>query len=164
MGQDTHNITGVSAPIKFTYANWPLIYKAMTADETICILMLTEPETGRDECYNITDTLFEYFTENKPSSQVEFESYAAQATTELHRRKLLTPEHTLSGQELHVFAEIMDCHSRNLSRRARRYLFNQEMGYTPSAYIDIVKKQTSALTKLGIPKSAITINTYVWDD
>jgi hypothetical protein len=168
MGQDTHNITGVSAPVKFTYDNWSVIYKAMTAGYTygaqVYILLLTEPDTGNDECYDVADDLCNYLDKFKPSNQAEFVTYANEITKELHRDNLLPRECTLLDQELHVFAEILDCHSRNLSRRNRPWLFNQEIGYTPSTYIDIIKKQTKKLKTFGIPKSAITINTYVWDD
>jgi hypothetical protein len=168
MGQDTHNITGVSAPIKFTYDNWSVIYRAMTNsvmdNGQIYIIMLTKPGTGNDECYDVMDELIEYFNKYRPSSQAEFESYANEITTELHSVNLLPDDCTLLGQELHVFAKILDCHSRNISRRDRPYLFNQEMCYTPAEYITLVQEKTRVLTSFDIPETAITINTYVWDD
>ena len=99
MGQDTHNITVVSAPIKFTYTNLPIIYNALTDAQ---ILILTDPESGNDECYDVTEKLYHNFCKYKPSNQTEFTNYANEITKELHKDNLLSKECTLLGLEVYV--------------------------------------------------------------
>ncbi len=171
MGQDTYCITGASAPVKFTFKNWAIFRNilfnpdkktAIKADAGLYIIMLSEPETGSDECRDITDYLGEYM-KNAAMTSAEFDACVTNLTIELRRRKRLPLDKSLADMEIYVMAGIMDSHIRNLSRRDNPHIFNMEEVYKPKNMISAINASVKALTAAGIRESEIFVNSYVWD-
>jgi hypothetical protein len=108
MGQDTHCITGASAPVKFTFNNWAIFRDILfnpdnkpeiTVEHGLYVIMLTEQDTGLDECRDITDYLGEYM-KNAVLTSAEFETCVTNLTVELRRRKRLPMDKSLSEMEI----------------------------------------------------------------
>lgn len=171
MGQDTHCITGASAPVKFTFKNWAIFRNILfnpdnkpeiTVENGLYVIMLTEPDTGLDECRDITDYLGEYMIDS-PLTSTEFDACVTNLTVELRRRKRLPLDKSLADMEIYVMAGIMDSHIRNLSRRDNPHIFYMEEVYKPKNMISAINASVKVLTAAGIRESEIFVNSYVWD-
>ncbi len=169
MGQDTYCVMGASAPVAFTYKNWPifrdLLFNSGLDETELSMLLITDfPSDG---CHNLTYHIGEAFRDfdspDKPITPEEFQACVGSLEADIRKYKWLPETRELLGMELQIMVEITYCHVRGLTRRDNPHIFNQETSHSPASLATLTQKAYEHLIKAGIPEDQISINHYIWD-
>ena len=169
MGQDTYCVMGASAPVAFTYKNWPiyrdLLFNSGLDETELSMLLITDfPSDG---CHNLTYHIGEAFKKfNSPDNPItpdEFQACVGSLEADIRKYKWLPAEKELLGMELQIMVEITYCHVRGLTRLDNPHIFNQETSHSPASIATQTQKAYEHLIKAGIREDQISINHYIWD-